>query len=100
MAGQSKSIFQTICGLDVECVIADEENFVEIALKNVEYTKQKKRLLKRIAIESILFGILNFILIGYAAFVLFNIAFLIMICVEIYLLLNLVEFGKILAFER
>lgn len=100
MAGQSKNIHKTICGLDVECVIVEEENFIEISLKNVEYTMQKKRLLKRIAIESILFGILNFILFGYAVFVLFNIVFLIMICVEIYLLLNLVEFGKIFAFKR
>lgn len=95
MVVQSKNIYKTICGLDVECIIVDEENFIEISLKNVVYTMQKKRLLKRIAIESILYGLLIFILFGYAVFVLLNIVFLIMICVEIYLLLNLVEFGKI-----
>lgn len=99
MAGPSTNIYKTICGSDIECVIVEEESFIEISLKNVEYMKQKKRLLKRIAIESIFFGILNFILFGYAIMVLFNIVFLIMICVETYLLLNLIEFGKILTFE-
>lgn len=89
-----KNHFQTVSGLDIECDITETENLVEIIIKNCQYLEQKKRQFKRIGIETICYAAMSYFLFKYSIFTILSAFYFISILIEIYILLNLIEFGE------
>lgn len=94
MENKNDEHFNTIKGWEIRCDIDESEFKIEITINRIMYNIEKIEKIKRIFAE-ILFSIgLNYLIYTSSLFLPLNIIFFFWVFIELYLLFDLIEYGK------